>query len=225
MLELAAYDGIPHLLSPVVTDPAQAIGALEWAVTEMEERYKRMARLGVRNIETFNHRVDHANSRGELLERTVQTGFDPRTGEPIYERQLLEEDTMAHIVIIVDEFADLMMTAGRQVETAVQRLAQKARASGIHLIMATQRPSVDVVTGTIKANFPTRLSFRVASKVDSRTILGDTGAEQLLGHGDMLLSAAPASRCACTAPSSARTRSRQSSARSRHRGVRSTAPA
>jgi S-DNA-T family DNA segregation ATPase FtsK/SpoIIIE len=187
MLEFAAFDGIPHLLSPVITDHREAVAALEWAAGEMEERYKRMARLGVRNIETFNNRIEHAARRDEPLERTVQTGFDPDSGEPIYERQTIEEEAMPHIVIVVDEFADLMTMAGRELEIGVQRLAQKARAAGIHMIMATQRPSVDIVTGTIKANFPTRISFRVASKVDSRTILGEAGAEQLLGQGDMLL--------------------------------------
>jgi S-DNA-T family DNA segregation ATPase FtsK/SpoIIIE len=186
MLELSVYNDIPHLLTPVVTDPQKAVGALNWVVAEMEERYKRMARLSVRNIEAFNGRVKTAAERGEQLARTVQTGFDPATGQPIYEREEMDLAPMAHIVVVVDEFADLMITAGKDIETAVQRLAQKARASGIHLIMATQRPSVDIITGTIKANFPTRISFKVASKIDSRTILNEQGAEQLLGQGDML---------------------------------------
>jgi S-DNA-T family DNA segregation ATPase FtsK/SpoIIIE len=186
MLELSIYDGIPHLLTPVVTDPQKAVGALNWVVAEMEERYKRMSKLSVRNIEAFNTRVKSASERGEQLGRTVQTGFDPGTGQPIYEREDMDLAPMAYIVVVVDEFADLMITAGKDIETAVQRLAQKARAAGIHLIMATQRPSVDIITGTIKANFPTRISFRVASKIDSRTILNEQGAEQLLGQGDML---------------------------------------
>jgi S-DNA-T family DNA segregation ATPase FtsK/SpoIIIE len=186
MLELSIYDGIPHLLTPVVTDPQKAVGALNWVVAEMEERYKRMSKLSVRNIEAFNGRVKSASERGEQLGRTVQTGFDPGTGQPIYEREDMDLAPMAYIVVVVDEFADLMITAGKDIETAVQRLAQKARAAGIHLIMATQRPSVDIITGTIKANFPTRISFKVASKIDSRTILNEQGAEQLLGQGDML---------------------------------------
>jgi DNA segregation ATPase FtsK/SpoIIIE, S-DNA-T family len=186
MLELSVYNGIPHLLYPVVTEPQKAVGALNWAVGEMEERYKRMARLSVRNIEAFNSRIKAAKSKGETLARTVQTGFDAETGQAIYEREEIELEPMPYIVIVVDEFADLMITAGKDIETAVQRLAQKARAAGIHLIMATQRPSVDIITGTIKANFPTRLSFKVASKIDSRTILNEQGAEQLLGQGDML---------------------------------------
>ncbi len=186
MLELSVYNDIPHLLTPVVTDPQKAVGALNWVVAEMEERYKRMARLSVRNIEAFNGRVKSAAERGEQLSRTVQTGFDPATGQPIYEREEMDLAPMPHIVVVVDEFADLMITAGKDIETAVQRLAQKARAAGIHLIMATQRPSVDIITGTIKANFPTRISFKVASKIDSRTILNEQGAEQLLGQGDML---------------------------------------
>jgi S-DNA-T family DNA segregation ATPase FtsK/SpoIIIE len=188
MLELSVYNGIPHLLTPVVTDPHKAVAALNWAVAEMEERYKRMAALSVRNIEAFNTRVRKAQSRGELLTRTVQTGFDESTGEAVYEQQDLPADTMPYIVVVVDEFADLMIVAGKEIEAAVQRLAQMARAAGIHLIMATQRPSVDIVTGTIKANFPARVSFKVASKIDSRTILNEQGAEQLLGHGDMLYS-------------------------------------
>ena len=189
MLELSAYNGIPHLLAPVVTDPHRAAAALGWAVSEMEERYKRMAELGVRNIEMFNVRVKNAKKRGELIGRTVQTGFDPKTGEAIYERADKTPEPMPYIVIVVDEFADLMAVAGKEVEGTVQRLAQMARAAGIHLVMATQRPSVDVVTGTIKANFPSRIAFRVASKVDSRTIINEQGAEQLLGAGDMLYSA------------------------------------
>lgn len=187
MLELSVYNDIPHLLTPVVTDPQKAVAALNWVVAEMEERYKRMARLSVRNIEAFNTRVGAAAQSGEPLTRTVQTGFDPDTGQPIYEREEMDLAPMAYIVVVVDEFADLMITAGKDIETAVQRLAQKARAAGIHLIMATQRPSVDIITGTIKANFPTRISFRVASKIDSRTILNEQGAEQLLGQGDMLM--------------------------------------
>jgi S-DNA-T family DNA segregation ATPase FtsK/SpoIIIE len=189
MLELSMYNGIPHLLTPVVTDPQKAAAALNWAVSEMEERYKLMSRLGVRNIEIFNNRVRHAKKRGEVLSRTVQTGYDENTGEAIFEQDRLELEPMPYIVVVVDEFADLMMVAGKDVESAVQRLAQMARAAGIHLVMATQRPSVDVITGTIKANFPTRISFKVASKVDSRTILNEQGAEQLLGQGDMLYSA------------------------------------
>jgi S-DNA-T family DNA segregation ATPase FtsK/SpoIIIE len=188
MLELSVYNGIPHLLTPVVTDPQKAVAALNWAVAEMEERYKRMASLSVRNIEAFNARVRKAQSRGETLARTVQTGFDERTGEAVYEQQEMQADTMPYIVVVVDEFADLMTVAGKEIETAVQRLAQMARAAGIHLIMATQRPSVDIVTGTIKANFPARISFKVASKIDSRTILNEQGAEALLGQGDMLYS-------------------------------------
>jgi S-DNA-T family DNA segregation ATPase FtsK/SpoIIIE len=189
MLELSVYNGIPHLLAPVVTDPHRAAAALGWAITEMEERYKRMAELGVRNIDMFNVRVKNARRRGELLGRTVQTGFDEKTGEAVYVREDKAPEPMPYIAIIVDEFADLMAVAGREVEGAVQRLAQMARAAGIHLVMATQRPSVDVVTGTIKANFPTRIAFKVASKIDSRTIINEPGAEQLLGAGDMLYSA------------------------------------
>jgi S-DNA-T family DNA segregation ATPase FtsK/SpoIIIE len=188
MLELSVYNGIPHLLTPVVTDPQKAVAALNWAINEMEERYKRMAKLSVRSIDVYNNRVRNAKKRGDMLARTVQTGFDARSGQAIYEREQLESEPMPYIVIVVDEFADLMVVAGKEIEHSVQRLAQMARAAGIHLIMATQRPSVDVVTGTIKANFPTRISFRVASKVDSRTILNDQGAEQLLGQGDMLFS-------------------------------------
>jgi len=188
MLELSVYNGIPHLLTPVVTEPQKAVAALNWAVAEMEERYKRMASLGVRNIEAFNARVRKAQSRGETLARTVQTGFDSQTGQALYEEQEMPTETMPYIVVVVDEFADLMIVAGKEIEAAVQRLAQMARAAGIHLIMATQRPSVDIVTGTIKANFPARISFKVASKIDSRTILNEQGAEQLLGQGDMLYS-------------------------------------
>lgn len=188
MLELSVYNGIPHLLTPVVTESQKAVAALNWAINEMEERYKRMAKLSVRSIDVYNNRVRNAKKRGDMLARTVQTGFDTRSGQAIYERENLDAEPMPYIVIVVDEFADLMVVAGKEIEHAVQRLAQMARAAGIHLIMATQRPSVDVVTGTIKANFPTRISFRVASKVDSRTILNDQGAEQLLGQGDMLFS-------------------------------------
>ena len=186
MLELSVYDGIPHLLAPVVTDPKKAVVALKWTVREMEERYKRMSKLGVRDIKGYNSRILHAEAKGEVLTRTVQTGFDRATGRAIYEQEEMDYDTMPHIVVIVDEMADLMMVAGKDIEAAVQRLAQMARAAGIHLITATQRPSVDVITGTIKANFPTRVSFQVTSKIDSRTILGEQGAEQLLGSGDML---------------------------------------
>ena len=186
MLELSVYDGIPHLLTPVVTDPKKAVVALKWAVREMEERYKRMAKLGVRNIDGYNARLADAKAKGEELTRTVHTGFDKETGKAIYEEEKLDLEPLPFIVIIVDEMADLMMVAGKDIEGAIQRLAQMARAAGIHLIMATQRPSVDVITGTIKANFPTRISFQVTSKIDSRTILGEMGAEQLLGQGDML---------------------------------------
>jgi S-DNA-T family DNA segregation ATPase FtsK/SpoIIIE len=186
MLELSVYDGIPHLLAPVVTDPKKAVVALKWAVREMEERYKKMSKLGVRNIDGYNARVADAGAKGESLTRTVHTGYDKETGEAIYEEEQLELETLPHIVVIVDEMADLMMVAGKDIEGAVQRLAQMARAAGLHVILATQRPSVDVITGTIKANFPTRVSFQVTSKIDSRTILGEQGAEQLLGQGDML---------------------------------------
>jgi DNA segregation ATPase FtsK/SpoIIIE, S-DNA-T family len=186
MLELSAYDGIPHLLTPVVTDPKKAVIALKWAVREMEDRYKKMSKVGVRNIDGFNARVAEAVAKGEPLTRTVQTGFDRETGEAIYESEEIPLDELPYIVVVVDEMADLMMVAGKDIEGAIQRLAQMARAAGIHLIMATQRPSVDVITGTIKANFPTRISFQVTSKIDSRTILGEQGAEQLLGQGDML---------------------------------------
>jgi S-DNA-T family DNA segregation ATPase FtsK/SpoIIIE len=186
MLELSVYDGIPHLLSPVVTDPKKAIVALKWAVREMENRYRAMSKLGVRNIDGYNVRIKEARQSGEMLVRRVQTGFDPDSGKPIFENQQLDLESLPYIVVVVDEMADLMMVAGKEIEAAVQRLAQMARAAGIHLIMATQRPSVDVITGTIKANFPTRISFQVTSKIDSRTILGEQGAEQLLGQGDML---------------------------------------
>ncbi len=186
MLELSAYDGIPHLLTPVVTDPKKAVVALKWAVREMEDRYRKMSKVGVRNVDGFNARVVEARAKGETLTRTVQTGFDRETGEAIYEHEELELEELPYIVVLVDEMADLMMVAGKDIEGAIQRLAQMARAAGIHLIMATQRPSVDVITGTIKANFPTRVSFQVTSKIDSRTILGEQGAEQLLGQGDML---------------------------------------
>ena len=189
MLELSVYDGIPHLLTPVVTDPGKAVVALKWAVKEMEDRYRKMSKLGVRNIDGFNTRVKDAQQKGEVIHRTVQTGFDQNTGEAIYEREELSYEPMPMLVIVVDEMADLMMVAGKEIEGAIQRLAQMARAAGIHIIMATQRPSVDVITGTIKANFPTRCSFQVTSKIDSRTILGEQGAEQLLGMGDMLFMA------------------------------------
>jgi DNA segregation ATPase FtsK/SpoIIIE, S-DNA-T family len=186
MLELSVYDGIPHLLSPVVTDPKKAVVALKWVVAEMEDRYRKMSKMGVRNIDGYNQRVQDALERGEGFTRTVQTGFDDDTGEPVFETEEFHPARMPFIVVIVDEMADLMMVAGKEIEACIQRLAQMARASGIHLIMATQRPSVDVITGTIKANFPTRISFQVTSKIDSRTILGEMGAEQLLGQGDML---------------------------------------
>jgi DNA segregation ATPase FtsK/SpoIIIE, S-DNA-T family len=186
MLELSVYDGIPHLLTPVVTDPKKAVVALKWAVREMEERYKKMSKLGVRNIDGYNARVAEARSKGEKLSRTVHTGYDRETGEAIYESEELDLEPLPYVVVIVDEMADLMMVAGKDIEGAVQRLAQMARAAGLHVILATQRPSVDVITGTIKANFPTRISFQVTSKIDSRTILGEQGAEQLLGQGDML---------------------------------------
>ncbi|MGL3607706.1 DNA translocase FtsK 4TM domain-containing protein [Rhizobium sp. G187] len=186
MLELSVYDGIPHLLSPVVTDPKKAVVALKWTVREMEERYKKMSKIGVRNIDGFNTRVAQALEKGEVLTRTVQTGFDRQSGEAVYETEEFDLQPLPYIVVIIDEMADLMMVAGKDIEGAVQRLAQMARAAGIHVIMATQRPSVDVITGTIKANFPTRISFQVTSKIDSRTILGEQGAEQLLGMGDML---------------------------------------
>jgi DNA segregation ATPase FtsK/SpoIIIE, S-DNA-T family len=186
MLELSVYDGIPHLLAPVVTDPRQAVLALKWAVREMESRYRKMSKLGVRSIEGFNARIADALARGENLIRQVQTGFDPVTGKPIFETEPFDPAELPLIVVVVDEMADLMLIAGKEIEAAIQRLSQMARAAGIHLIMATQRPSVDVITGTIKANFPTRISFQVSSKIDSRTIFGEGGAEQLLGRGDML---------------------------------------
>jgi S-DNA-T family DNA segregation ATPase FtsK/SpoIIIE len=186
MLELFVYNDIPHLLTPVVTEPKKAIFALKWAVREMESRYKAMSLLGVRNIDGFNQKINESNQKGDVFMRRVQTGFDQETGKPVFEDQPLQYKTFPYIVVVVDEMADLMLVAGKEIEVAVQRLAQMARAAGIHLIMATQRPSVDVITGTIKANFPTRISFQVTSKIDSRTILGEQGAEQLLGHGDML---------------------------------------
>ena len=185
MLELSVYDGIPHLLAPVVTDPKKAIVALKWTVREMEDRYRRMSKIGVRNIAGYNERAKELAAKGEHFERTVQTGFDDR-GRPTYETERVDPEPMPYLVVVIDEVADLMMVAGKDIEGAVQRLAQMARAAGIHLIMATQRPSVDVITGTIKANFPTRISFQVTSKIDARTILGEQGAEQLLGQGDML---------------------------------------
>jgi S-DNA-T family DNA segregation ATPase FtsK/SpoIIIE len=186
MLELSVYDGIPHLLSPVVTDPSKAVTALKWAVREMENRYRNMAKMGVRNITGYNQRLAEAREAGEVLTRRVQTGFDQETGKPVHEEEVLDLAPLPFIVVLIDEVADLMLVAGKEIEGAVQRLAQMARAAGIHVIMATQRPSVDVITGTIKANFPTRISFQVTSRIDSRTILGEQGAEQLLGRGDML---------------------------------------
>ena len=185
MLELSVYDGIPHLLAPVVTDPKKAIVALKWTVREMEDRYRLMSKIGVRNVASYNERAKEAAAKGEHFERTVQTGFDDN-GRPVYESERIDPKPMPYLVVVIDEVADLMLVAGKDVEGAVQRLAQMARAAGIHLIMATQRPSVDVITGTIKANFPTRISFQVTSKIDSRTILGEQGGEQLLGQGDML---------------------------------------
>jgi DNA segregation ATPase FtsK/SpoIIIE, S-DNA-T family len=186
MLELSVYEGIPHLLAPVVTDPRKAVVALKWAVREMEDRYKKMSKTGVRNVDGYNTKLAAMVAKGDKLTRTVQTGFDPDTGKPIFEQEDMDMQPMPYIVVIIDEMADLMMVAGKDIEGAVQRLAQMARAAGIHVVMATQRPSVDVITGTIKANFPTRISFQVTSKIDSRTILGEQGAEQLLGQGDML---------------------------------------
>ena len=186
MLELSVYDDIPHLLTPVVTEPHKAVTALKWAVGEMEDRYRAMSKLGVRNIEGYNSRIRDAQKKGEVITNKIQTGFDHETGKPVFEEQPISLVEMPYIVVIVDEFADLMLVAGKEVEACIQRLAQMARAAGIHLIMATQRPSVDVITGVIKANFPTRISFQVTSKIDSRTILGEGGAEQLLGRGDML---------------------------------------
>lgn len=189
MLELSVYEGIPHLLTPVVTEPLKAITALKWVCREMEDRYRIMASLGVRNITGYNEKLNNAIKNGTKLTRRVQVGFDSETDEPIYEEKEIEEKEMPYIVVIVDEMADLMITAGKEIEASIQRIAQKARAAGIHIIMATQRPSVDVITGVIKANFPTRMSFQVVSKIDSRTILGEQGAEQLLGMGDMLFMA------------------------------------
>ncbi|MGI3212506.1 DNA translocase FtsK [Roseovarius tibetensis] len=200
MLELSVYDGIPHLLSPVVTDPKKAVVALKWVVAEMEDRYRKMSKMGVRNIDGYNGRVDEALKKDEMFSRTVQTGFDDETGEPVFETEEFAPEKMPYIVVIVDEMADLMMVAGKEIEACIQRLAQMARASGIHLIMATQRPSVDVITGTIKANFPTRISFQVTSKIDSRTILGEMGAEQLLGMGDMLYMAGGGKITRCHGP-------------------------
>jgi S-DNA-T family DNA segregation ATPase FtsK/SpoIIIE len=186
MLELSTYEGIPHLLAPVVTEPGKAIRALKWTVEQMEERYRMMANLGVRALPSFNQKVRDARAKGHKLKRQIQTGYNSETGQPLYEDEEYDYEVMPQIVVVVDELADLMMTAGKEVEFLIQRLAQKARAAGIHLIMATQRPSVDVITGVIKANLPTRISFQVTSKIDSRTILGEQGAEQLLGKGDML---------------------------------------
>ena len=190
MLELSVYEGIPHLIAPVVTDPKKAVTALKWAVKEMNARYERMSKLGVRNVAGYNAKAAAAQLRGQPLRRAVQTGFDPRTGQPVQEEETFDPSPMPYLIVVIDEMADLMLTAGKDVELAVQRLSQMARAAGIHLIMATQRPSVDVVTGTIKANFPSRISFQVTSKIDSRTIIGEQGAEQLLGAGDMLYLAA-----------------------------------
>ena len=186
MLELSVYDDIPHLLAPVVTEPKKAVVALKWVVQEMENRYRKMAKIGVRNIDGFNERMREAQKTGETLSRRVQTGFDPESGEAIFEEEVIEPEVLPFIVVVIDEMADLMMVAGKEIEAAVQRLAQMARAAGVHLITVTQRPSVDVITGTIKANFPSRISFQVTSKIDSRTVLGEQGAEQLLGQGDML---------------------------------------
>jgi S-DNA-T family DNA segregation ATPase FtsK/SpoIIIE len=186
MLELSVYDGIPHLLAPVVTDPKKAVVALKWVTREMEDRYRAMSKIGVRNVAGFNQRIEQARKKGEILSRKVQTGFDEETGKPVFEEQPFDMVPLPFIVVVVDEMADLMLVAGKEVEAAVQRLAQMARAAGIHLLLATQRPSVDVITGTIKANLPTRISFQVTTKIDSRTILGEQGAEQLLGQGDML---------------------------------------
>jgi S-DNA-T family DNA segregation ATPase FtsK/SpoIIIE len=186
MLELSVYDGIPHLMAPVVTEPAKAVSALKWTVREMERRYRAMSQLGVRNVGGYNDRVGEARAKGEVVTRRVQTGFDAETSKPIFEEQPLALETLPYVVVVIDEMADLMMVAGKEIEATVQRLAQMARAAGIHVIMATQRPSVDVITGTIKANFPTRISYQVISKFDSRTILGEQGSEQLLGMGDLL---------------------------------------
>ena len=197
---MSVYDGIPHLLSPVVTDHKKAVVALKWVVGEMEERYRRMSKMGVRNIDGFNSRVSDALLKNENFSRTIQTGFDDETGDPIFETEEFEHEKMPYIVVVVDEMADLMMVAGKEIEACIQRLAQMARASGIHIIMATHRPSVDVITGTIKANFPTRISFQVTSKIDSRTILGEMGAEQLLGMGDMLYMAGGSKIIRCHGP-------------------------
>ena len=186
VIELSVYEDIPHLLAPVVTDPPKAVVALKWVVRQMDERYRLMSHLGVRDIFAFNKRLMQARAKGEELKRRVRTGFEPGTGVPIFEEQPIDMTPLPLIVVIVDEVADLMLTAGKEIENAIQRLSQKARAAGIHLIVATQRPSVDVLTGVIKANLPSRISFRVSSKIDSRTILGEPGAEQLLGQGDML---------------------------------------
>jgi S-DNA-T family DNA segregation ATPase FtsK/SpoIIIE len=186
MLELSVYDGIPHLLAPVVTEPPKAIGALKWTVREMERRYRAMSQIGVRGIAAFNEKVDEAQARGTVLTRRVQTGYDPETNRPVFEEQPLSLARLPMIVVVIDEMADLMIVAGKEIEAAVQRLAQMARAAGIHVIMATQRPSVDVITGVIKANIPARIAFQVAAKVDSRTILDQMGADKLLGKGDML---------------------------------------
>jgi S-DNA-T family DNA segregation ATPase FtsK/SpoIIIE len=186
VLELKSYDDIPHLLSPVVTEPAKAVRALKWAVEEMERRYRMMSSIGARNLSGFNERVSAAQAKGKPLGRRIQVGFDPDSGEELYEEQQLDYRALPQIVLIVDELADLMVTVGKEIEVLIQRLSQKSRAAGIHLIMATQRPSVDVITGVIKANLPTRISFHVTSRIDSRTILGEQGAEQLLGKGDML---------------------------------------
>ena len=186
MLELSIYDGIPHLLSPVVTEPSKAVVALKWAVNEMEDRYKLMASFGVRNIAGYNEKAEKAAMNGETLSRKVQTGYNPEDGKPIIEEIEFEPKKLPYIVVIIDEMADLMLVAGKEIEALIQRLAQMARAAGIHIITATQRPSVDVITGVIKANFPTRISFQVTSRIDSRTILGVQGAEQLLGQGDMI---------------------------------------
>ncbi|MFY8151407.1 MAG: FtsK/SpoIIIE domain-containing protein, partial [Hyphomicrobiales bacterium] len=186
MLELSVYEGIPHLLAPVVTDPRKAVVALKWAVREMEERYRKMSKVGVRNIDGYNARMKQAAQKGEQISRTVQTGFDPESGEPVFEKESMDLAPMPYIVVIIDEMADLMMVAAKDIETLVARLAQLARAAGIHLVLATQRPSTDVITGLIKANFPTRIAFKVSSQIDSRTILDRGGAETLVGRGDML---------------------------------------
>ena len=186
MLELSVYENIPHLLHPVVTEPRKAIIALKWTVKEMNDRYRLMSQLGVRNINSYNEQINKAKKKGQILTKTLHTGFNPETGKPNIEKHEIEADFLPNIVVVIDEMADLMLSSGREIEMSIQSLAQKARAAGIHLIVATQRPSVDVITGTIKANLPTRISFQVTSKIDSRTILGEQGAEQLLGRGDML---------------------------------------